>query len=310
MGIVNRVKNKFWTGQSKSIFVVTSNCQTHGIASSIDLMLPDSEAVPIWSLSGLDYVVEQINSKIKGDFIWLTILNEVDRNAVIEKLAVKPSQVLSIPEIFFDAFHPDMTYVQLRNGELLESALGHYHSKIALWLYLNGGSTESAMKYFTGSIYMQLGYMGKHEISMAGLKNTIIGSGLDLALFNETINHSDSFMHTFNHPKLKMLAALAEAACFKLGLIPTINHTEVDQVLRDVLFESGPIFPIYPEIASYYGLEGSYLLRRQDGRVLTFPEFTSESFKIYARIKTDQFNPQSLFTQNFNDTMNEIVGAS
>ena len=87
-------------------------------------MLPSFEAIPVWSLSGLDFVIEQINSKVKRDFIWVTTLVPEQQKKVLQDTNVYPSKVIQIPEIFFDAFHPDMTYVQLVNGELLESALG------------------------------------------------------------------------------------------------------------------------------------------------------------------------------------------
>ena len=271
-------------------------------------MVPNSESIPIWSLSGTDHIVQEINSKVHSDYVWLKILGEEQQEGVIQKLKYKPLKVIPIPEIFFDAFHPDMTYVQLNNGELLESALGHYHSKISLWCYLNNVNLADTLKLFNGEIYARLGYLGKHHNSLLGLKNAISNCGLDVSPFQDVISHADSFMHTFNHPKLSILAAIAESVCFKLQVVPAVGHTEIPLVLRDALYEAGPIFPIYPEIADFYGLEGTYLSRRQDGRILSLAEFNEESFQIYADVPNEQFNRESLFTEFFHKQMLETMG--
>ena len=307
MGIVNRLKNRFPTSHAENCIVVTSNCQTHGIASSLNLMLPSFESIPVWSLSGLDFVVEQINSKVKRDFIWVTTLGSEQQKIILKDSKVYPSKIIQIPEIFFDAFHPDMTYVQLVNGDLLESALGHYHSKISLWAYLNNVDLSDTLNLFSSRSYDSLGYFQKHANAIQGLRNSILAAGLDVTLFDEIINHGDSFMHTFNHPKLKVLSALAQSVCLQLERTPAITHSEIPLVVRDVLFESGPIYPIYPEIADFFGIHGTYSSRRQDGRVLSLKEFTEESFEIYSKVSTEQFNQESLFTEFFRQQMKGLV---
>ena len=293
----------------ENLLVVTSNCQTHGIALSLKMMLPNSASIPIWALSGLDYVVDEINSKVKRDFIWVTTLSTEQQDAVIRRLNCKPINVLQIPEIFFDAFHPDMTYVELKNRELLNSPLGRYHSKIAVWSHLNKFTPAQTLQFFNVRSYTLLGYLGRHENSMLGLKKAISDCGLEISLFNDVINHSDPFMLTFNHPKLSLLAAMAEAICFKLEFTPIMNQSEISGIARDGLFESGPIFPIYPGIADLYGLEGTYLSRGQDGRVLGLLDFLEESFRIYNQTPVDQFNQESLFTEFYNHQMLEVTGS-
>lgn len=307
MGIVDRLMNRLTPNQNGLLFVVTSNCQTHGIASSLNLMVPNSKSIPIWTLSGLQYIIQEINSKVDGNFVWLTTLSVEQQEEVVRKLKYKPVIAVQIPEIFFDAFHPDMTYVQLNDGTLLESALGHYHSKISLWCYLNNVSLDDTLKFFSGETYIRLGYLGRHKNSLLGLKSAIANCELDTSPFGDVINHADSFMHTFNHPKLSILAAVAESVCVKMQITPAIRHSEIPQVLRDVLYEAGPIFPIYPEIADFYGLEGTYLSRRQDGRILSLDEFNEESFLIYADVPFDQFNRESLFTEFFDKQMLEMM---
>jgi Polysaccharide biosynthesis enzyme WcbI len=305
--ILGKLRRKFTTGQEMTQIVVTSNCQTHGIASSLQLMIPKCKTLPVWTLSGLDYVVEEISSKATEDFIWLTILTRDQQNSVLERLSVRPSKILEIPEIFFDAFHPDMTYVQLTNGALQESALGHYHSRISLWCFLNGLSTEQCLKLFNGTTYQSLGYFGKHEHALEELRNDIEKCGLDMAPLKRILTHKDAFMHTFNHPKLSLLAALSQSIIFKLELPTVMQQEEVSQVLRDVLLEAGPIYPIYPEIAEFFGVEGSYYSRRQDGRILSLFDFTYESFEIYKRIDNKLFNSGALFSDQFEAQMRTLV---
>lgn len=301
------LKKKLTTGHGKSEIVVTSNCQTHGIASSLQLMVPDCTAIPIWSLSGLDFIVDEINSKAHDGFIWLTILSEEQRVTVSNRLIKKPSIVLSIPEIFFDAFHPDMTYVQLTNGTLQESALGHYHSRIALWCFLNQIDSIRTIEAFNVRTFDQLGYFGKFENSMIGIKKAFTDCGLDIDPLSSILSHGNPFMHTFNHPKISVLAAFAESICKKLNLKTDLKHYEVPQVLRDVLLESGPIYPIYPEVGDFFGFQGTYASRRQDGRVLHLEDFISESFEMYSKTPKELFNREALFTDHFNNTMEYLV---
>jgi hypothetical protein len=299
--------NRAASMKMEQILVVTSNCQSHGISSSLDLMLPNFRTVPIWSLSGLDCIADEINVNVRGDFIWMTSLNEDNQKTVIGNLKKAPSRVIQIPEIYFDAFHPDMTYAQLNNGELLESALGHYHSKIVLWCFLNNLSVSDTLQFFKHQSFYQLGYLELHKNSMLQLKKSIANCGLDLYPFLGVIRHSESFMHTFNHPKVSILSAMAKSICLKLELSPAVDHFEVSQILRDALFEAGPIFPIYPEIANFFGLEGTYMFRRQDGQILNLVDFIEKSFHIYEDINTNQLNKEFLFTENFHKRMQEIA---
>lgn len=305
--IAGILRKRLTTGHGKTQLVVTSNCQTHGIASSLQLMVADCAAIPIWSLSGLDFIVDEINSKAHDGFIWLTILNEEQRATVSNRLIKKPSMVLNIPEIFFDAFHPDMTYVQLTNGTLQESALGHYHSRIALWCFLNQVDATRTMEMFNLRTFDQLDYFGKFENSMTGLKNAFNDCELDIDPLSSILSHGNPFMHTFNHPKISVLASLAESICKKLNLKTDLKHYEVPQVLRDVLLESGPIFPIYPEVGDFFGFQGTYASRRQDGRVLNLEDFISESFGMYSKTPNELFNRNALFTDHFNKTMRNLV---
>lgn len=307
---MDRLKSLFVRPASlrmEQVVIVTSNCQSHGISSSLSLMLPNFKLIPIWSLSGLSFIADEINTTVSQDFIWVTILNEDEQKFVLENLKITPSKIIRIPEIFFDAFHPDMTYVQLKNGKLLESALGQYHSKIVIWCFLNNLSVSKTLQFFTQHNYYQLGYLGLHEYSMLKLKESIAICGLEISPFIDVIHHSESFMHTFNHPKISILSAMAKSICLKLEISPVFDHFEVSQILRDALFEAGPIFPIYPEIANFFGLHGNYMFRKQNGEILNLVDFTEKSFSLYAKVNSNQFNRESLFTETFHEGMLEIA---
>jgi hypothetical protein len=187
------------------------------------------------------------------------------------------------------------------------SALGHYHSKISLWAYLNNIAISDTLKLFSTHTYECLGYFQKYSDAIQGLRNSILAVDLDVTLFDEFVYHSESFMHTFNHPKLKVLSAVAQSVCLQLEITPEIIHSEIPLVVRDVLFESGPIYPIYPEIADFFGITGTYSSRRADGRVLSLKEFVEESFEIYSKVSLDQFSQESLFTEFFQQQMKGLV---
>ena len=137
--------------------LVTSNCQTTGIANSLKYLVGD-EKVSIASEWNLEHSVESFAEKNGGIFktlsFWVTSYSELEIKKVLEIVKSNSKmEVIKIPQIYFDAYHPDLTYIIGKSG-IVESPLVHYHSKIIFGCFLNRINIGSVKGYFKKDIYI------------------------------------------------------------------------------------------------------------------------------------------------------------
>ena len=281
--IFNLQKNVLAT-PSKQPVIVTSNCQTHGIANSFSQIF-DWPTVPIWKLEGLEFVIAELRNRAEKNFIWISSFNSTEAIEISKEAGVQLGRHINIPEIFFDAFHPDMTYLQNNKLQYLNSPLGDTHSRIILYGYFANLSVDQTLNLFNEEVFFRLGYISNFESSLQNIKIHFQNSDIEIDAYLDGIVHRPPFMHSFNHPKIDLLTAIAENCGLKLGLSPKISANEYAQKCIDNLFQYGTIWPIYPEIAKYYGEEGSYLWRKADGSYLSLGRFVEESIIQYKSIE-------------------------
>jgi hypothetical protein len=288
-------------GKKKTIIVVTTNCQTHGIAAALQQMIQGVEVLPIWKLSGDEHIVENLKKLINNEIIWVTSIKKDKIKEFVDKSKIKLAKSLIIPEIFFDAFHPDMTYFLDKDKNIIESPIGHYHSKIAMWGFVRGKKTSEIIDYFQFKNFEQLGYTNRYVSSIESMKNQFETSDLKFDIMNEIIYSREIFMHTFNHPKQLILSRIAEKICLDLDYIPALDYKEYTEVSSDILFNSGPIYPVFPSVANLFGNEGSTKFRKQDGEILSLEHFIEKSYQIYQKLNPQSINFEDNFEENYAD---------
>ena len=297
----------FDSKKSKYEILVTSNCQTTGIANSLKF-LADSNHLSIHAEWNLGHSVESFVDKNGTVFNtlthWVTSYSDLEIKKVIESVKANSKlNIIRIPQIYFDAYHPDLTYIITKNG-IVESPLVHYHSKIIFGCYLNNIKIGSVKEYFQKEVFKKLGYLNYWDHSIKRMKTDFLQGDLDYYDFINSIDMNRVFMHSVNHPAIGVLAAIAALVCKKIGLKYKYDPKALTYIAKDEIYEYGPVWPIYPDIANNFGQSGTFLFRAQGGKIYDLDEFIQLEYEIFQKLNKDDLNePNFYFSQEFLSTL-------
>lgn len=239
--------------------IVTSNCQVASICACLSIILSDKfEVIPL-PLKGDNNLNlnESINLIKKADF-WVTLNDFINFYEI--SLNVN-SQIIKIPRIRFNAFHPDIVYIKDKKTNL---HLNDYHSFIAIWSFINGLDENKTKSLFSATIFDKLNYFSMWEPSKHILKKSFENSDINFNIFFQEIQKECVFMHTINHPKISAIIVLASMIRDK---IEPNNHFIYDGEINDPLNTS--IWPVYPEIGEFYSFgQSGYVWKCSNGKKL------------------------------------------
>lgn len=240
--------------------VVSSNCQTGGIAAALRAIFPTHAITPFPTPSSDDASASQaLRQALEHATVWIT----GGRFELADQLPVK---IVKVPNIYFDAFHPDLCYAQLKStGEITRV---HYNSRIAVWAYNNRIDIADAAKLYRRSTYRALGYFDYWASSVEALKTAFLECELvtsDFDRFIQRVKRGGVFMYSVNHPRPQPISELSKLLAGKLGVGGPWVDREI--VIPDTLTEQ--VWPLYPEVGDELGLVGNYCWRlnnnEQDG---------------------------------------------
>lgn len=248
------------------------NCQATGLANCLETLSPGLEVERYDALSFKDQV-DEIRPRF-GDFDQIVIAPRV-KSVVGEEVSTS-DRILWMPHVWFQGYHPDICYLGA-SGPIARGAIGPYHSVIAFAAYALGLSVEQTLRLFREDVYSALGYFDAWGAAREGMLRDFDEHGYDLRPLLPAWVRQGPFMHSVNHPKIRVLMDLARMLLRKAGR----PVHESDIVPQDNLVQ-GPVFPVYPEVASRLGAVGSYVFKRgATYRTKTLAEFVGESFEIY-----------------------------
>lgn len=161
--------------------VLSTNCQTGGLAAGIRAIFPNAEVIPIPlpPYENLDKTGELINSLHKAD-IWIS----GNRFELAENIPIKV--IIKVPEIIFDAFHPDIIYS--RSASTNEQTTIPYNSRIAVWAYNHQILPVDAARLFNYQTYKSLGYLASWNKSVDSLYKRFELFGYSSMEFNTFFN--------------------------------------------------------------------------------------------------------------------------
>lgn len=259
--------------------VVSSNCQTAGVASALRFFFPASVVRPIplaapGNASAINHILQELAD---ADF-WITS----DTTGFAEQGFVQRAGLTTIrmPVIGFQAFHPDLCYARkISNGELTTL---HYNSAIGVWAYSKGIDIDVAATLYNQNVYSDLGYFDYWTASKAHLQKLFANSDLtgdEFSRFFVAVQRKGSFMHSINHPKIEALVALARLLALRMGYLGKI--WDIDVELPDALLDD-LVWPVYPEVASSLGLEGHYTWKMRTtflNGIHNYLQFTYDNYK-------------------------------
>jgi hypothetical protein len=112
-------------------------------------------------------------------------------------------------------------------------------------------------------------------------------------------------MYSINHPRLMVLSGIARAVSERLGL--TMKSLHPEDYLPDGLASSA-IWPVYPEIASLYGLKGDHCFKvARKPEVIDLREFVEGSFAAYGALPRDAFSSPCLKSKRVQEALDHAT---
>jgi hypothetical protein len=270
--------------------VVISNCQTFGIVNSMRAYTDklDLDGVPITEING------------QSDEFYLDRLAKYDHIFVIAQLSRLTSvpglksKVKIIPSIYFQGYHPDAIMLTA-NGRMINGPIGGYQSCIVYASFIAGCSKEQTFDFFNSSFYEQVGYFEEWQNAKAALFEQFRSLGYSAEAHFYRWCVEGAFMHTVNHPKIRVLSSLAFDMLQKIDCLVENEPEEIGDNLAN-----GTVFPVYPEIAALTGARGSYRFKPHTlNETLNLREFIELSFEGYRGSDPSIFSIHPVYQQRF-----------
>lgn len=274
--------------------LLVGNCQASAIAAAMRLLRPDAEVLFV-SAFGIARTHPRMEDLVRAgaacDAVFATAFEAPFRDGGTFETLRAGVNLVPIPTIVFSAFHPDAIYVGDHIGggagrDIVYGPMGGYHSALALHGYLEGFTLEETGRLFGRETFARLGYLDVWPDAEAALLR--LGRDAGYPLDDDLVRWArrGSFMHGINHPKMFVANDLARGLLAKAGLAH--GECDLDSYVADPFIAAGT-WPVYPDIAAYYGIAGSSLFlkapSRRTGptRTMDLGAFLEASFASYAR---------------------------
>lgn len=198
-------------------------------------------------------------------------------------------KVRMFPRILFGGFHPDMFLL----GSLPPCPTGPYHSSITCFGWTAGFTPEETLSLFREDVYVELGFFEAWDSSVRFLFSEADRVLLPLDLNLGEWLKNGAWMHTINHPALRVIVDIAHALLSREGM--SCNRSLCDHMADPLLRH--PHWSVYPEIASHLGVLGGYQFHRGNASAIDLPvqdtydleEFVRGSFKRYSGFTKEAF---------------------
>jgi Polysaccharide biosynthesis enzyme WcbI len=279
--------------------VVISNCQCLPLAYTLSRLSADTIFEP-WGVHILpsdkraQLIEEFIEAgKVKYDFV-LSIPLE-DEFKELSSSRIQSSfgpPVVSISNIYFTGFHPDLTYIGGFANRVL-GPLGDYHSKIALYAFINNLPMLEALDLYCNTSYSLAGYYDEFSSSFGELKRRDAEVDVPVSKLLEKIISERLCFLSVNHPSLALFLAYADqiaATLAERNLIVRSNMPAQVGYFRESLADN-VIFPIYPEFAARHGLPewGSYSFKPEGVNVnpISLREYVEGEYAVFSKLGPD-----------------------
>lgn len=273
-------------GEPERPVVVIASCQGHLLCKALRLLAPglQVEHVHTGTLQSPDGVEALAGRLAEFDSVFTVPLGDERFGAVgYPVIRERHPCVEMFPTISFQGYHPDCVYVG--NGKV-KSPIGGYHSALVLLGYLEGLRAKETCSLFNRDVYRSAGYFDEYQASRGALLHRLGVMSEPMQGVLARWERRGAFMHTINHPRLFVLVDLARALLRAVGAPLAPIDPELHLVDN---FPDGEVWPVYPEIASRFGIAGELYFKRDKkliaaGRstVVDLETFVDESFEIYS----------------------------
>jgi hypothetical protein len=264
------------------------NCQHESLAIALRALLPSAQVISFelataqfdesqrsrieTALAGCDHVVTQDVASGYGP------LGTAVLRARVRRLHL-------LPAFRFAGFHPDSVSLTL-DGVNLGGPTGGYHSRIAVAGYLAGLSPRATADLFNRLSFARLGYLHRFAEQHALLLENYALYRIDLSAPFKAWMQDGCFMHSVNHPRMRVMVDLARAVCAMAGL-PVQAEPPGEADLPDPLAPH-PTHPVFPDIAAVLDIAPSGAFRNAAppggrARVMGTEAFVTGSHAVFRR---------------------------
>lgn len=300
----NLVKSSMHIPQAKKQtarrIIVSSNCQTGGIAAALQVIFHDDEITPLPLSTFANAEAEsRFVEKLRSADIWVSAggYELPEKHGIMNQL-----QLIKIPIVRFSGFHPDLIYA--RKTSTNELIMPHYNSAIAVWAYRNNLDVSDAEKLFNKKTFAELGYLDHWGSSIDQLKQRFKDSDLDFSEFILPMRREGLFMYSLNHPKVMALVRLSKLIARKMGAGAEVLDRYID--INDGLNEV--IWPVYPEIGESLSLHSGYEWKMGEGQWISgVRAFLENAYENYSNQK---IAPKDLVALQINEQLyKQVLGA-
>lgn len=270
--------------------VVMSNCQTGGLAATLRQMLPDDRVdATMW----LGFPPTDLDELVARADVLVTSLERDEAGRLLAERG-SSAQLVIVPSLYFEGFHPDLGQFGHRDGTEVLGAVGPYHSRLLMWGWVNGMSPEALVASFNPDTFAALGYTSAWDASLEVLRQRFDGTDLDFDAWYLAVVRRGAFMLTNNHPRLDALVEMARGVGRILGAERRLVAYDWGQVIPDGLLATAAIWPVYPGIAEVLDLPGAYVWRLASGEIIGLERFVAAGLEAYATMEPDSVDIDGL----------------
>jgi hypothetical protein len=275
---------------------VVANCQSFGIAYAMKLLNIDATVhrFPVLFKSWVSGKMLARALKLYDYVFFQPFGPGYVRGSAWEPIVAELKNPILLPTLVFTAYHPDQIHVHdsAKSGEVIGGPMGPYQSALAFFAYRAGLPVDAALKLFDRDVFETVGYFDVWNDAVDTFLEEGNRFGLD---FREDIlrwTRRGCFMYSSLHPKPFVFVDYARQLMNKAG-IPSRPVNFDDYAVDDLV--RGAVYPVYPEIAERYGIQGSYVFKGANysfelglGDFWDLRRFVTECYRIYAKHKPEQ----------------------
>ncbi len=273
-------------------WIVISNCQTFGLANSLQAQVDDVEVKGIDSAlfqsNPIQYTEELSRASLLIYVPWIQgEMPQFNFESVEHRIA--------IPTISIRAYHPDLVYLRKGEGGFVSGPSNDYHSAIVFAAYNNGLTVQDTLQLFNGKFFEKCHYFNWWPSERDRQIQDFRNHDLDISIPIRRWGRSDAFMYSNNHPKIRCLYDVASIILAKLGRTPRREGVYPHDNLA-----SGAYFPVYPEIAETLGVAGCYRFKRLGTyQHIGLSEYIEQCFASYGTLPPNTVQVHEEFRQSY-----------
>ncbi len=194
--------------------------------------------------------------------------------------------VIFVSNIYFAGWHPDLTYIG-GMAQRVAGPLGEYHSKLALFGFLNNLGIRRTIGLFRDEVYEPAGYYETYARSFSELRHRDQQVEYRVTDIMEDAMRQDLCFFSVNHPTSALFAPFAQLIARGLAERGLCRRAAIPA--SPFLYENSlvvsSIFPVYPEIARRHGMAqlGSYVFKPDGWQAnpLDLPFFVASEFAAF-----------------------------